>query len=227
MRMLRLKLKAPLQSWGEFSRWDHRDTADMPTKSGIIGMLGCCLGYPRGDARLMQLSGRLHMAARADEPGQLMTDFHTVQGTDGVLLNAAGKSRGKSGTILTPRQYLQDAAFTVWLWGEEQTLEQCHAAMLHPVWPPFLGRKSCVPSVPLLPEWVEAESIDEAIRTFQGRLPRKNAAYEIEMLSGECAEDEERTVERRDEVIRADLNRYQRRSVRAGFIRREDMHVSE
>lgn len=227
MKMLRLKLKAPLQSWGEFSRWDHRDTANMPTKSGIIGLLGCCLGYPRGDSRLAELSERLHMAVRADEPGRLMTDFHTVRGTDGILINAAGKSRGKAGTIITPRQYLQDAVFTLWLWGDEQALEHCYAALRHPVWPPFLGRKSCVPAVPLLPEWVEAGSIDEAVCLFDAPLPQKNVAVEIELTPGEQPKPVERIIERPDEVVRADLNQYRRRSVRAGYIRKEDMHVSE
>lgn len=227
MRLLRLRLEAPLQSWGEFSRWDHRDTAAVPTKSGIIGLLGCCLGYPRGDARLMELSKALHVAVRADRPGQLMTDFHTVQGTGGVILNAAGKPRGKSGTIITPRQYLQDAAFTVWLWGDEQALQRCNDALLHPVWPAFLGRRSCVPSVPLVPRWVEAESIDAAVRELAGNSPRQSMAVEIEMLPGEQPDARERVIERRDEVIRADINQYRRRRVRAMTIRKEDLHVSE
>ena len=227
MKLLRLKLKAPLQSWGEFSRWDHRDTASMPTKSGIIGLLGCCMGYPRGDARLEALSQSIHMAVRADSPGQLMTDYHTVQGNNGVLLNAAGKPRGKNGTIITPRQYLQDAAFTVWLWGDKQALEACRYALLHPVWPPFLGRKSCVPSVPLLPQWVEADSVDEAVRACEMRRPRHSMAVEIEMTDTEKPGSRERAMERRDEVIRADLNQYHRRRVRAAIIRKEDMHVSE
>lgn len=55
MRLIKLIFSAPLQSWGEDSRWDNRETAASPTKSGVIGMLGCALGYPRGDERLNAL----------------------------------------------------------------------------------------------------------------------------------------------------------------------------
>jgi CRISPR system Cascade subunit CasD len=39
-----LRLEGPLQSWGERARWDVRDTAPEPTKSGVIGLLACALG---------------------------------------------------------------------------------------------------------------------------------------------------------------------------------------
>lgn len=38
MKILLLRLEGLLQSWGEHSRWDHRDSSDMPTKSGVIGL---------------------------------------------------------------------------------------------------------------------------------------------------------------------------------------------
>src|SRR5205814_6367260 len=47
-----LRLEGPLQSWGSRARWDVRDTEPEPTKSGVIGLLGCALGYPLGDTRL-------------------------------------------------------------------------------------------------------------------------------------------------------------------------------
>lgn len=227
MKLIRLKLKGPLQSWGEQARWDIRDTSNMPAKSAIIGILGCCMGYPRGDRRLATLSEQIHIAVRADRAGRLMTDFHTVQGTDGVMLNAAGKPRGKSGTIITPKQYLQDAEFTVLLWGEEQTLLDCEYALRHPVWPPFLGRRSCVPSVPLLPKILEVQSIEEAICMFDEEEYDTLVSVEIEMLPGEQARSNERIIERRDEVLRADLNQYRCRRVRAFVIRKEGNHVSE
>jgi len=227
MKLIRLKLKAPLQSWGERARWDIRDTSNMPTKSAVIGMLGCCLGYPRGDKRLSELSERIHVAVRADHMGQLMTDFHTVQGTGGILLNAVGKTRSNGNTIITPRQYLQDAEFTVLIWGEEKALLSCEYALLHPVWPPYLGRRSCVPSVPLIPDMIEAEDVDEAIRVFEQGLPLTSVQAEIEMMPGEQVKPHERMIERQDEVLRADLNQYHTRCVRAFVIRKEEARVSE
>lgn len=36
-KMLMLRLEGVLQSWGEHSRFDSRDSASMPTKSGVVG----------------------------------------------------------------------------------------------------------------------------------------------------------------------------------------------
>ena len=47
---LLLRLSAPLQSWGSESVYDNRETDDMPTKSGVIGMLAAALGRKRSDS---------------------------------------------------------------------------------------------------------------------------------------------------------------------------------
>lgn len=216
MKFLKLTLNAPLQSWGEYARWDVRDTASMPSKSAIIGLLGSCMGYPRGDDRLCALSSKLHMAVRADRPGCVMTDYHTVYGTNGILRNASGGKRS-GGTIVTPRKYLQDAYFSVFLWGEEAVLEQCETALRHPYWITFLGRKSCVPAIPLLPKVFEADSIDEAVcKVFCGeeKYLGKIVQVQIEMLFGETAKEWEQVIERRDEVVSGEKNVYQTRRIR-------------
>lgn len=148
-KLLLLYLEGALQSWGLRSRWDVRDTGDEPTKSGIIGLLGCALGYKRGDARLESLDGALRLGVRIDRPGTKIVDFQTVQG---VMRTAEGKFKGKPGdpeTIVSPRVYLQDAAFLAVLDGPNELLEECADAVQHPRWPIFLGRKACVPSRPV------------------------------------------------------------------------------
>jgi len=47
MSTLLLKLAAPMQSWGLASKFDTRDTAREPTKSGVIGLLAAALGINR------------------------------------------------------------------------------------------------------------------------------------------------------------------------------------
>ena len=217
MKFLKLVLAGPMQSWGDHSRWDSRDTASAPTKSAVIGLLGCCLGYGRGDDRLRTLSENICMAVRADSPGTLMTDYHTVQGTGGVILNAKGKKRSVGSTIITPRQYLQDARFTVFLWGDEARLDECAEALLHPHWAPFLGRKSCAPAVPMIPEWIEADSIDDAVAQITPEEWERGAGtriVQIEMRTGETAGEDENVIERRDDVVRADINEYTFRRIR-------------
>lgn len=224
MRFLKLILSGPMQSWGDHSRWDTRDTASAPTKSAVIGLLGCCLGYGRGDDRLRTLSEDIRMAVRTDSSGMLMTDYHTVQGNGGVILNAKGKKRSVGDTIITPRQYLQDARFAVFLWGNEVRLNECAEALLHPHWVPFLGRKSCVPSVPLIPEWIEADSIDDAVIQITPEEWKRGAGTRIahiEMRMGETAGEGENVIERRDDVVRADINEYAFRRIRVRRISKD------
>lgn len=166
--ILLLRLEGPLQSWGSRSRWDVRDTQPEPTKSGIVGLFGCALGYGRGDRRLEdELDAGLRFGVRTEAPGRVLEDFQTI--TD-FLPTAAGDFKVLGGTksaaalrsdpearpatILSPRFYLEDAAFLVALEAAESApadlLSRCEDALQHPMWPLFLGRKACVPTRPIL-----------------------------------------------------------------------------
>lgn len=158
---LLLHLSGPLQSWGEHSRFNVRDTSSAPTRSGILGMVAAALGRPR-EQPLDDLSA-LRIAVRADRPGIRLRDFHTVGGglpSKQTVMTAEGKRRpGDTGTLVSERYYLQDAAFTISLsLAPEETdaslpgglLDECATALASPRWPLFLGRRSCPPSGPLL-----------------------------------------------------------------------------
>lgn len=180
--ILLLRLEGPLQSWGSRSRWDVRDTQPEPTKSGIVGLLGCALGYERGDRRLEEeLDGGLRFGVRVEQPGRVLEDFQTV--TD-FLPTAAGEFRVSGGTrsapalrsdrearpatILSPRFYLEDASFLVALEGVEagsDLLPRCASALQRPAWTLFLGRKACVPTRPIFEALTaEYEDLEQALR---------------------------------------------------------------
>lgn len=163
--LLILRLEGALQAWGEMSKWDFRDSADFPTKSGIVGLLGCALGLERGDPALRELSDSVTVAVRADRPGLRAVDFQTVTGAP--LRNAEGKPKSGGNTIISRRAYLQDACFTVFIETDDSRRERIAAALNAPRWPLFLGRKSCVPSRPVL-EAVSADyaSLEEAVRLY-------------------------------------------------------------
>ena len=164
--ILLLRLEGPLQSWGARSRWDVRDTQPEPTKSGIVGLLGCALGYERGDRRLEELDAALRMGVRVEAPGRVREDFHTITDflpTAGGDFKVSGGTKSASAlqadltarpaTIISPRFYLEDAAFLVALVAPVQEaayLVECAAALRHPAWTLFLGRKACVPTRPIL-----------------------------------------------------------------------------
>ncbi len=221
MKLLTFSLVGPLCSFGENSRWDHRDSAEMPTKSAVIGLLGCCFGWKRDDGRLRELNQKIHMAVRCERRGRLMTDYQTVQGANGILLNAEHKRR-PSDTIITPRQYLQDAAFQVFLFGEEEALMACEQAMSRPKWMAYLGRRSCPPTRPMLGQIIEMPSVEEALRHWMDprmKISRENLLKcEIEQEDGETKAGE-RLLVRRDTAIRADQNVYEERKVRAFMVK--------
>lgn len=149
-----LRLEGPLQAWGERGRWSIRDSAPEPTKSGVIGLLACALGY-RDDDSIRALSEQTRMGVRVDAPGTRLTDYHTIGGgyDRPALLTAEGKPKMSSGrphTEISEREYLCDASFLVALQSADTDLiARLAQAVQNPVWSYFLGRKSCLPSVPV------------------------------------------------------------------------------
>ncbi|MER5556709.1 type I-E CRISPR-associated protein Cas5/CasD [Streptomyces sp. NPDC002793] len=155
---LLLRLTGPLQSWGLHSHFNERDTATFPTRSGVIGMLASALGRHR-DQPIDDLTA-LQLTVRTDRPGVLLRDLHTVGGGlpgKATVTTAEGKKRpGDTGTLLTHRYYLADAAFTLALTTPRPTtethtlLDRCAEALRAPRWSLHLGRRSCPPEGPVL-----------------------------------------------------------------------------
>lgn len=183
MTVLILRLEGALQSWGTRSRFDNRDSGFMPTKSGVIGFIACAMGLPRGDDRILELDAALRMGVRADRPGTMRVDYQTVTGERGYLFCAGGGKRVGEPTIVTPRQYLEDACFTVVLAGNGELLKACADALQSPRWQTYLGRKSCVPSRPVFEALTdEYETISEALERVRPceRLERRTLLCELE-----------------------------------------------
>lgn len=137
MATLLLRLAAPMQSWGADSKFDTRRTGREPTKSGVIGLLAAALGIRRdADAEIQTLSAALRFGVRVDREGELLRDFHMAH--------------SKKTTYLTNRYYLSDAVFLVGLESDDAALlARLEDALRHPVFPLFLGRRSCPPTLPL------------------------------------------------------------------------------
>jgi CRISPR system Cascade subunit CasD len=192
--ILLLRLEGPLQSWGFRSRWSRRDTGPEPTKSALIGLLGCAAGILRADWRsaqeldrtLEQWDKALRFGVRADRAGTIETDYHTVQGrhwqADGKLKTAVSVSGAKPEkaehepphTEVTWRDYLHDAAFLVALASDDhELLGRLKDHLEKPKWPLYLGRKACVPSHPVLDRLArEYETLDDALRAEPWAAPR-------------------------------------------------------
>jgi len=188
---LLLRLEGPLQSWGERARWSIRDTAPEPTKSGVIGLLACALGWSE-DADLRRLSHAVHMGVRCDRPGVLMTDYHTVSG--GVM-SADGKVKINSNThepetVVSQRTYLCDASFLVAIQAHEEWISRLAAAVQNPVWPVYLGRKSCPPAKPVFMGAGDFDSMEAALRSGLPDGARVRAVIECSPDQGTQHRDE-------------------------------------
>lgn len=151
-----LRLGGPLQSWGDRSVFNRRDTRPEPTKSGVLGLLAAAAGRPREEPPGELLD--LRMGVRVDQPGTLLRDYHTVSDYRGRPLPQAGVSaKGLQKptspakfTHVTQRFYLQDAVFLTALQGPAAFVRALADALRRPVFPLALGRRSCVPTQPLL-----------------------------------------------------------------------------
>ena len=157
--VLVLRLGGPLQSWGGTQRLPlNRRTELFPTKSGVIGMLAAAQGRSRSDN--VQDLTNLRFGVRADRPGKVVSDFHTVSSLfDEKGIFAPGRGRlpkvgggyrlAKNSTQLTYRYYLADACFVAGLEGELSVLERFERALRNPEFPLYLGRRSCPPDRPV------------------------------------------------------------------------------
>lgn len=153
--VLLLRLAGPLQSWGDRSTFNRRETRPEPTKSGVVGLLAAAAGRSRHSA-LDDLTG-LSLGIRIDQPGTILRDYHTVSDYRGQpLLSAAVTASGRQKptspakhTHLTQRFYLQDAIFLAAVEGPQELIATLEHAVRHPAFPLALGRRSCAPAQPL------------------------------------------------------------------------------
>lgn len=210
MSGLVLRLAGPLQSWGEHSVFTQRDTLRFPTRSGLIGLLACAEGVKRGQS----LAGydRLRFTVRIDRPGVRMVDFHTIGGglPRGVPRPDGTHRSRETATVVTRRQYLADAAFTVAVEGPDDRLAQLAEALLRPRWQPYLGRRSCPPDQPLLLRSAVADPIAELrTRVPVARRLREQEAPEVEFVTEEALDSAEAVTELAD--VPESFNRYDRR----------------
>jgi CRISPR system Cascade subunit CasD len=175
-RVLALYLDGPLQSWGYQSRFDRRTSLSYPTRSAILGILCAALGIDWRDTDgLERLENGLGITVFTFGVPSMLFDYHTVGGGYDAKTQRQSivpKADGKAGeTVLTYREYLQDARFGVLLSGEDALLQELQSAMGDPQWGIWLGRKSCIPASPVIQGLFETE--DEALVHLEARAGRR------------------------------------------------------
>lgn len=186
-----LKLHGPMQAWGEHTFEGLRPSANFPTRSGLLGLLGACLGIKRNDReKLQKLADSVGMAVRVDARritrrdgtsrtlrAVKMTDYHTVK-------DAREDYSGlkKHDIIQTWREYLYDAEFTVALWNRSDatlSFDELEAAVKRPLFTPYLGRRSCPLARPLFEARLMSSDVLEALKII---APHGGTIYSEEKI---------------------------------------------
>lgn len=160
MKHLALYLRAPLQSWGASSKFGDRRTLDAPTRSGLLGLLAAACGIDKNDEardrEWLTRAAKLSLSVLAFRRGDRMPDYHTVGARYDrddpwqkrmIPVTPDGKPRG---TDLTHRDYLTDSVFGAVLSGDDDLIAEMAAGLADPVWGVWFGRKSCIPTEPIL-----------------------------------------------------------------------------
>lgn len=157
------QLYAPLVSWGVEAVGEVRHSAAIPGRSALLGLLAAAVGIRREEeARLNAFNAHYYFAVCPRPARQSwLRDYHTVSmprenrkrvyptRRDELLL-----APEEVGTIVTQREYLCDADYLVAVSAAPQallSLESLQVALQKPVFPLYLGRKSCPPALPLAP----------------------------------------------------------------------------
>jgi CRISPR system Cascade subunit CasD len=171
-----LRFDAPLMSFGAVVVDQNHPIWRYPGKSMLTGLLGNALGWDHRDTdRLQALQDRLRFAARWDAEPVPIQDYQTVDLGQDFLVDTGWTTRGKredragansKETHIRFRDYWANGVMTValTLTGEESpTLDALETALRYPARPLFLGRKSCLPSGPILIGRRQAESLKAAL----------------------------------------------------------------
>jgi CRISPR system Cascade subunit CasD len=124
----------------------------------VLGLVAAALGRGRTDP--IEDLVALRFGVRGDRPGEVVRDFHTLSSLfndegkfapgEGRLPTASGGHRSTAtSTQVTERFYLADACFVAGLEGDAAMLSQLDGALRRPVFPIYLGRRSCPPDAPV------------------------------------------------------------------------------
>lgn len=182
MDVLRLRFDAPLMSFGGVIVDQHNITDRFPGRSLLAGLFGNALGLDHHQSNeLNALQKRIEYAARWDIEPTAFCDYQTVDlGQDKMSLNRKGGwttlgtpewrdgGDARLGTHQRYRHYWANGVMTVAATlqgGETPSVAELGEALTSPARPLFLGRKTCLPSTPILLDRVEADNVLSALNT--------------------------------------------------------------
>jgi CRISPR system Cascade subunit CasD len=189
---LSFQLYGVLASWGEQAVGESRHSATHPSRSAILGLLAAALGIKREEEQaLKRLTDSVSVGFKVIHHGLVLKDYHTIQVPSEDKKAKHRYTRRdelrseKLGTVLSSREYRQDALSLAAVWLNEKsdyTLEELEHALKQPAFQLYLGRKSCPLSLPVNPGIIAADSFKVALDQYplapeKRHLGLENSAY--------------------------------------------------
>jgi CRISPR system Cascade subunit CasD len=175
-RWLVLRLEAPLIAFGGVTIDQIGVTRDFPAASMLTGLIANALGWERTNWQAHQaLQDRLVFAARREREiiNGILTDTQNAKlEADDQGWTTNGKPEGRKGASYGGphrrfRDYHTDLSASVVLRlnpaDEAPDLDAVSSSLQRPARPLFLGRKPCLPSLPILAGEVVAASAYQAL----------------------------------------------------------------
>ena len=218
-----LRLEAPLLAFGAEMVDARGPVRPFPAASMLTGLIANALGWRRWQpARHQRLQARLIFAAVIDQAARPLRDFQTAQlGAGDVGWTTRGrveKRGGGANTYKSPhiryRDFWADARVAVALRldpadeDDQPDLDDVARALDRPARPLFIGRKPCLPAVPIFAGFVAAPDVLDALVAWLarddagahvGRRRRESPDWRI-ALPGPAAEEAGDRLARAEEI---------------------------
>ena len=181
MRCLVFTLYGSVGSFGSPSRSasneSRRPTEFVPTKSALVALLGACAGVPRDKLHYIDQGFQVAVVERIrPAPMSSKPDYHTVRRgkkphKDRKIWTRFEELRASTerGSILSWREYWSHGLWTARVvpTNPDTDLAPWCQSLACPRYEPYVGRRSCHLALPLAPQVVECDSVQEALGQYQ------------------------------------------------------------
>lgn len=170
MAYLDIVCSSTMQAWGRHEDFEwSRKSGTFPEKSSVVGLIGRAMGIDRDDAE-----GQAWLWEQLQDV-TVVQDTHSVPMTDDTVVYIGdyldqGWTEGfpaAGGGIRKDTKHQKVRSIRMWkgfvtdrisdplvlrIGGTREFLERVYDALLHPVYPPYLGRYCCIPARCLVTE---------------------------------------------------------------------------
>ena len=168
-------LSAPMASFGSYAGHERRGSGLVPLRSAVLGLLGAAIGIERNNKRGQDRLRSYSVAVQAFQRSVTLRDYQTVQTVPTTKArrptsrrHALARAAGSVNTIITIRDYRCDVLVGAAIWGDGHwKLETLAGCLRRPVYPLYLGRKSCPLAIPLNPRLYVAKDPVEAMAKIE------------------------------------------------------------